>query len=186
LRGRGARAEARPVVEEKVEWSGPVSGSAGYTPANITDEIDLAFRLQEQGLLTDEEYASLVKDLSEMASSKHREPVSVLHALESRHHKNLESILTYIAQTARAPYISLACFAMRAELLPILPEEFIISHGALPFETLGREVLVAVMNPLSPGIKSDIEKKTGQPCHLFLARASEFEEARTRLRESAQ
>jgi len=173
------------VAQEKVEWSRSSGQPAGFAPANISDEIDLAFRLQEQGLLSEEEYASLVKDLTDMASARHQEPVSVLHALENRHHKNLDNILSFISQAARAPFVSLSCFAMRAELLPILSEDFIISRGSLPFETLGKEILVAVMNPFSATIKTDIETRARITCHLFLARASEFEEARKRLRDAA-
>lgn len=158
----------------------------GQLEMNISDEIDLAWKILEQGHLTQEEYNSLVKDLTEMSATKRMETVSVLHALEGSHHKNLESILDWMSQTSHTPCISLACFAMRAELLPLLPEEFIVYRGALPFEIMGRELLVGVLNPFNQKLRTEVANITGRPCHFYLVRASEFEEARKRLRATVE
>ena len=153
---------------------------------DISSEIDLAWKLMEAEKISQEEYASLVKDLTEMSSAPRLDTVSVLHALEAGHHKNLESIIAHISQAARAPYVSLACFTMRSELLPFLPEEFIVARGALVFEVMGKELLVALLNPLNPATKSEAEKLSGRKCHFYLTRASDFEEAHKRLKSAAE
>ncbi len=153
--------------------------------ADISGEIDLAWKLLEAGEITQEDYATLVKDITEMSAGPESHAVSLLHALESSHHKRLESILAYISQASRAPFVSLACFSMRADLLPFLGNEFIVARGALVYEIMGKELLVGLLNPLNATTRDAVTKLTGRTCHFYTVRASEFEEAHKRLRESA-
>lgn len=153
---------------------------------DISSEIDLAWKLMEQELISQEDYASLVRDLTEMSAGKQVATVSLLHALESSHHKGLENILAHMAKAARVPYISLACFTMRSELRKFLEDDFIVHHGVLVFDTMGRELLVAILNPLNEHARALVQRTAGRPCHFYLVRASEFEEAHKRLRETTE
>lgn len=155
---------------------------------HISDEIDLAWKLFEHREIDQEEYAALVRDLTEMSASHNSGTVSVLHTLEASHHKNQERILSFLAQEADetgTPFISLSCFTMRADLAQMLPEEFMVNRGAIVFETLGHERLVAVLNPFSQSLRTDVQQLCGHPCHFYLAKASEFDNALVRLREAA-
>jgi hypothetical protein len=154
--------------------------------ADISGEIDLAWKLMEAEKISQEEYASLVKDLTEMSASPRLDTVSVLHALEAGHHKNLEGILAFISQAARAPYVAPSCFTMRAELLPFLPDNFIIARGAIIFDMMGKELLVALLNPFNTSTRHEVEQLTGRTCHFYLTRASEFDLAHKRLKDSAE
>lgn len=154
---------------------------------NISDEIDLAWKLFEHREISQEEYAGLVRDLTEMSASQNGGTVSVLHTLEASHHKNQERILTFLAQEAEetgTPYIALSCFAMRPELAHLLPDAFVVNRGAIVFEMLGREYLVAVLNPFNQSLRADIQQLCGRPCHFYLTKASEFDNALVRLKEA--
>lgn len=166
----------QPAIREPILDDGPV---------DIAEEIDFAWHLLEQKQINEEDYKSLVEDLTEMSTSQNGGTVSVLHALESRHHKSLDNLLMYCASQTRTPYINLSDFAMRAELVPLLPEAFIRRRGAMVFDVLGRELLVAVLNPFNKGLREEIERRTGFPCHYYLSRASEFDIAATRLKAIA-
>lgn len=148
---------------------------------SVSDEMDLAWKLFEHGDLTQDEYASVVRDLTELSTSENKETISVLHALEATHHKNLERILDYLSEATRTPYISLACFDLRAECAQFLSAAFIRHRGALVFDLMGTDLLVAVLNPLNKRLRADIEDKTGHHCHFYLTRASEFETAMHKL-----
>lgn len=155
---------------------------------NISEEIDLAWRIFEHQELDQEEYAALVRDLTEMSASPNRGTVSVLHALEAGHHKNLDRILAFLAQGSKGaptPYLSLAGFTMRPELTKILPDAFMANRGAIVFEVMGHEWLVAVLNPFSPSLRADIQNLCGHPCHFYLVQASDFDNALARLRKAA-
>ncbi|HAL91742.1 MAG TPA: hypothetical protein DCM68_01800 [Verrucomicrobia bacterium] len=155
---------------------------------NISEEIDLAWRLFEHQEIDQEEYAALVRDLTEMSASPNRGTVSVLHALEASHHQNLDRCLAFLAQGSEGtpvPYISLSGFTMRPELAKILPDAFMANRGAIVFEVMGHEWLVAVLNPFSLSLRADIQNLCGFPCHFYLARASDFDQALARLRKTA-
>ncbi len=157
------------------------------TTFNISDEIDLAWKLFEHHEISQEEYAALVRDLTEMSASHNGGTVSVLHTLEASQHKSQERILSFLAQEAEetgSPFISLSCFTMRSELAHLLPVDFMVNRGALVFETLGREKLVALLNPFNQGLRADVQQLCASPCHFFLARASEFDNAVVRLKEA--
>ena len=159
----------------------------GLAAVYISEEIDLAWKLFEHGEISQEEYASLVHDLTELSTTKHHaETVSLLHTLEATQHKNLENILAYLSRASRTPYIALACFTMRPELAPLLPAEFMRSRGAIVFNTLGRELLVAVLNPFSESLRREVEQLTGKPCHYYLTRSSEFEAALVQVLKSLE
>jgi hypothetical protein len=79
-----------------------------------------------------------------------------------------------------------AGFASRPELVPLLPEAFIEQRGALVFDLLGKECLVAVLNPFSAALRQEVERRLGAACHYYLVRASDFDAAAERLREMAE
>ncbi len=151
---------------------------------NMAEELGVAWKLLEAGELSQEEYASLARDLTEMSSTDVVGTISTLHALESGNFKQFERMLAVIARESRAPFITLSCFAMRAELAPLLPWDFMLHRGALVFEQLGKEHLVAVLNPFSQSLREDLQTLLKSPCHLFLARPSEFDAALARLSEN--
>ncbi len=151
------------------------------TQSAVPDEMDLAWHLHEHGHLTQEEYANVVRDLTELSTNNQGETVSVLHALEATQHKNLEQILDYLSQTGRTPYISLASFDLRAECAQFLSANYIRHRAALVFDLIGNELLVTVLNPLNEALRADVEKKTRRRCHFYLTRASEFETAMHKL-----
>ena len=176
----------RPVAAPSDSAASPVSVRMDF---NIADEIELAWKLYDHREINQEEYAGLVKDLTEMSASHNSGTVSVLHALEAGHHKSQDRILSFLAQEAEetgTPYVSLNCFAMRSELLNLLPDPFMVNRGAIVFELLGKERLVAVLNPFNLALRADVQQLCGHPCHFYLARASEFDAALARLRQVAE
>ena len=164
----------------------PASPLASF---NISDEIELAWKLFDHREISQEEYSALVRDLTEMSATPHAGTVSVLHALEAGNHKNQDRILAFLAQEAEmmgTPFISLACFAMRAELSRTLPHDFMVNRGAIVFESLGRERLVAILNPFSQALRNDVQHLCGQPCHFYFVKASDFDDALRRLQQAAE
>jgi tetratricopeptide (TPR) repeat protein len=144
---------------------------------NMADELSSAWNLLEAGELTQEEYASIVQDLTEMSAGDSNATISVLHVLEVRAFKSLEKIMGFIARECSSPIISLASFDLQPSVLTMLPMEFMIHRGALVFELLGNNALVVVMNPYSKQLRQDVEAATGKKCHFFITLSSEFDQA---------
>lgn len=147
------------------------------TTFSMAEELSFAWNLMEANELTQEEYASVVQDLTEMSASETMSTVSVLHVLEARGFKNLERILGYLSKQCGTPLISLAMFDFPTEAVSLMPMDFMVRRGALIFELIGNDALAAVMNPYDKQLRKDVEAVTGKHCHFFLTLPKEFDQA---------
>ena len=157
-----------------------------HSTFRISEELALAWMLLEAGELTQDEYAAVVQDLSEMSASAGDQTVSVLHVLEGRGHKSFDRITGYVARESGAPFVSLGSQEFHFQALSLLPLEFCTRRGALAFDTVGSEVLVAVLNPFDDQLKIDAEHVSSRSCHFFVAIPSEFDQMLHRYRETLE
>jgi hypothetical protein len=144
---------------------------------SMADELAFAWNLLEANQLTQEEYASVVQDLTEMSAVETVTTISVVHVLENRAFKNLERIMVYVSKECGTPIISLASFDFKPEETTLLPVDFMIGRGAFAFELLGKDALVVVMNPYDKQLRKDVEAILGRKCHYYMALPSDFDKA---------
>lgn len=159
---------------------------AALSSFKMADELSLAWAIMESGELTQDEYANVVQDLSDMSASDSVDTISVLHVLEARGYKNLEKIIENLAKECGTPFVSLTSYEFQWQAISLLPEQFCSRRGALAFELLGDDVLVAVMNPQDQQLRKDIGKIIGRKCHFYLALSTEFDKLLTRYREALE
>ncbi|MFO7870744.1 MAG: hypothetical protein R6V03_04855 [Kiritimatiellia bacterium] len=170
--GSGAPSTEEPAGPAAVHRQGNIS-----TAFDISEEMSFAWNLLEAQELSQEEYASVVQDLTEMSAGETSGTISLLHVLEGRAFKNLERILVFAAKKADAPVVSLSSFDVQREAVSLLPIEFVIRRGAVVFELLGNDAMAAVMNPFDRQLRQDVREATGRKCHFFLTRPTEFDQA---------
>lgn len=152
---------------------------------NMAEELSFAWNLMEAGELTQEEYANVVQDLTEMSSGDSDAAVSVLHVLEARAFKNLERIIGGVAEKCGTPVISLSNFDCQPKAALLLPVNFMLKRGALIFDLLGKDALAVVMNPYDKQLQKDVCALAGKKCHFFITKASEFDMAVGKMAEVA-
>lgn len=148
---------------------------------NMADELSFAWNLLEAAELTQEEYSSVVQDLTEMSAGESNATISVLHVLEVRAFKSLEKIMGFVSRDCATPIISLSSFDLQSSIVMSLPVDFMVRRGALVFEFLGNNALVVVMNPYNKQLRQDVESALGKKCHFFLTLSSEFDQAITKV-----
>lgn len=179
------QALAGPEDEEGAEADG--SAEADDTPSvsvdsirstfNMADELSFAWNLMEAGELSQEEYASVVQDLTEMSANDSMSTVSVLHVMEARGFKNLERVLGHISKECESPIVTLSCFDFPSEVTIILPMDFMVRRGVLVYELMASDALVVVMNPYDQQLRKDIAALAGRRCHFYVALPSDFDQA---------
>ena len=148
----------------------------------MADELAFAWNLHEAGQITQDEYAQVVQDLSEMSVSTNNTTISLLHVLQGRGFKNLEQIVAYAATQCSTPIISLSNFEVQHRACALLPLEFMTARGALPFDLLGSHVLVVVLNPYDKQLRDDVQALTGRPCDFYVTLPSDFDNGLDRAR----
>jgi hypothetical protein len=149
---------------------------------DISEELTLAWNLLQAEELTQEEYSTVVQDLSENASRNMDVPTSVLHVLHDRSFKQLQRIVTSLVQATGLPLIALSNFEVPSEASSLLPEEFMTRRGAIAFETMSDDLLVAILNPYATSLMGRISDLTGKRCHFYLTTATDYDTALSTIR----
>ncbi len=144
---------------------------------NIAAEISFAWNLLQAKKLTQEEYSKVVQDLSENSATASDTPVSTLHVLTDLHFPNINSVMEFVSGSCKTPFISLANFDIRASMESQLPSAFVIKRGAILFDTMGSDALVAILNPYDDQLPIDVETEIGKTCHFFLVGSEDFDKA---------
>jgi hypothetical protein len=153
---------------------------------NMADELSFAWKLLQSKELSEEEYASVVQDLSEMSATDSNTTISVLHALEFRASKSLDRIMGYVARDCGVPIVSLSSFGFPVEAMTALSMERMVRRGALVFGFIGPDAMVVVMNPYNSQLRSEVEATLGRHCHFYICLPSEFDQALTRIRNQLE
>jgi len=172
--------EAAPVIPAAAP---PASEDAGCDAFNLADELSFAWTLMETDQLSQEEYAAVVQDLTDMSSGDAADTISVLHALEFRAFKNLDRVLATVSKECGTPLVALGHFMPPHDALEALPLDFMLRRGAVVFDFIGKDALVVVMNPYDKPLRKRISTLTGRKCHFFMAVPSEFDSTLGRLRD---
>jgi tetratricopeptide (TPR) repeat protein len=156
--------------------------AGGNAEADISEELALAWRMYEESQLSQEEYSSVLHDLTEVSSKELDVPVSVLHVLNDRGFTQMNRIMNYLSTRSGVPCISLINFELDEEAATLLPVERSIHDGALPFAFMGDDLLVAVLNPFNNALVDKVETDSGRRCHTYLVLPEEYDACLGKLR----
>ncbi len=174
---------------EKIAPSHPSEAEAAPTKPHpvrrrhdITAEMSLAWNLLQAAEISQDDYNNIIQDLTENLSKKIEVPVSVLHVIEDRRLKNADRILAFISRDAEIPIIPLSRFEIQEECFDKLPLDFMVHRGALVFEIMQSEALVAILNPYDTNLRNDVREQLGMPCHFYLVSAPDYDAALTQIR----
>lgn len=142
---------------------------------DITSELTLAWNLVKANEITQEDYANIVHDLSESSSKNVEVPVSVLHVLHDRSFKGQDRILNWISADTKLPILSLGSFEMQKEAYSLLPLDLMMHRGAIVFDLMGPDALVAILNPYDSDLREEVKRTAGRNCHFFLVTAESYD-----------
>ncbi len=172
LAARAARSHASSATIEA-----PPSGVA--LDKQILDrEMRLAWDLLQAKEINQDEYATAIDDLtSQLSSGDETRTISLLHALVDRNVPGFERIYRFILSHGNCPYVSLASFDARDISLGNVPPLYLRRQGAFAFESLENELLIALLNPVDPTLRKDLEHYLGVPCHFYATKPDEFDAA---------
>ena len=154
--------------------------------AIVSQELDFAWLLHEQGLLSEDQYASVVNDITDLSASATPLPVSVLHLYHDRQLPNIDRVITFAAEKSGVPLLPLTSFEPQAAAYELLPLDYMVIKGVIPFELMSHDLLVATLNPLNEMLLRELEKLTGRHCHLYFVQPSEFDTTLEKIRKLLQ
>jgi hypothetical protein len=142
---------------------------------HVAAELAFAWTLFQAGELSQEEYAVVAQDLGALSGKAGLETVSLLHVLQGRKSRALDRILAFAARDSAMPVIPLALFEVQDSAFQLIPHDVMVRFGMIPFEVMGQDLLVALLNPYNRTLKEKIEQFTGRRCHYFMTPPADFD-----------
>ncbi len=151
---------------------------------SLASEMTFAWKLVESGDLSQEEYAGVINDLTEMSAQADDLTISLLHVLESRNIGDVEKYMGGLAEKCGTPIISLDNFEITLETVLALSINFVVARGAMVFDYVGSEALVVILNPYDSDIRNEVkELLSDKECHFFVTQPSQFDRRVEKMRE---
>ena len=139
-------------------------------------ELDFAWHVHDRQWVTREEYSEWVQGLTDAtAGAEPQTTVSLLHVLERIRYSPLEPLMLRVANDARVPYLPVSRFDTPLAVAALLPPKAVRRMGAAPFERMGKDVLIALLNPFNDRLRASITAQIGHRCHFYLTSAAEFD-----------
>lgn len=178
LEGASRRPAAAPLASPESQRPAETTERAETTV--LEAELSLAWRLHEAQLLSQQDYAAVANELTLLAAQPDAERVSALYVLHTRRFPKLDSALAFLARQSRTPIINVAAFDPPRSCRGLLPNDFQARRCVLPFEQIGSETLVALLNPLDESLRADVTRRIGARCHFYLTRPDQFDAAMER------
>lgn len=185
-------AVARKELEEMAESMGMPSpgemvtareSSAGKKGIDVSSELSLAWQLRQDNQVTEDEYSVLVQDITENSTKQIDVPVSVLHVMQDRTFKELPRVLGHISRDTGVPIIRMADFGFDRRVFSSLPATFTSQKGAMVFDELGGEYLVAILNPYNESLRREVGDILKRACHFYLVAAEDYDAYLNRSRQ---
>ena len=157
--------------------SAPASATRAPRRRNfdLSPELSLAWSLHQEGLFDEEQYAHIVQDLTESSSKTLDVPISVLHVLEDRHFPNIPKIMGHLCKTSGYPPVLVSDFDIQPDVYETLPMTFMSQRGALVFDRMGKDLLIAILNPMNEELMMDVCAAATCDCHFYLTTAEAYD-----------
>ncbi|HEY5654073.1 MAG TPA: hypothetical protein VIR63_06885 [Pontiella sp.] len=150
---------------------------------DISEELALAWRLHEDDQLSQDEYSSVVHDLTEVSTKELAVPISVLHVLADRGFVQMNRIMNHMSSVSGSPFLSIADFELNERLVGVFPPRVYSKEGAIPFGFVGEDLMVGVLNPLNHALSDKIERVSKRRCHTYLVAPEDYDAALEKLRK---
>jgi hypothetical protein len=163
------------IVEEPAGDAAGGGGEAEQRSVHVAAELSMAWTLFQAGELSQEDYAAVAQDISEISTKPALVTVSVLHVLHDRGHRSLERIAAHVARETSTPLIPLSLFDVSPDTAALLPRDVSVRFGVMVFAQMGKDVLVALLNPYNKTLRARVETVVGRPCHFYLTLPAEFD-----------
>jgi len=138
-------------------------------------EIDLAWKLLENELITQDEYEQVINSLGNShSSSMGQGGVSALQELESMETININKIIAFLEKHANIPYVELSRWEIADELIELFPTQTAQSLGIMPFAKQERDLMVAILSPLNMELRESLCLNLNCNIHFYLTSPFEF------------
>jgi len=145
---------------------------------DLSGELDLAWSLLQNEVITQEQYEAAIAGLTEARMSPNPGVrLSLLQELASMDRIYMDRVVGFLSAETGTPYIDLSRFEIDPDTARAIPIEDSRRLGVLVFESIRDEVMVAVLNPVDENLRKKVSAYLGCKAHFYLTSPEEFQAA---------
>lgn len=147
----------------------PTAAAGGALEFDINIELELAWFLLNNEIITQEQYESAISGLTNSRTKAQAgTSLSLLQELANIERVNIDRVIGALSAQTETPYIDVTRVEIQPEVAELVPLEAARGLGVLPFGRLRNDVMVAVLNPVSTGLRKKLASFLQQQVHIFL------------------
>ena len=98
----------------------------------------------------------------------------------------LRERFAFAAEKSGLPLLPLTAFEPQAAAYGLIPLDYLVVKGVIPFELMSRDLLVGTLNPLNEKLRAELDTLTGRRCHFYLVHPSDFDATLDKIRKQLQ
>ena len=150
-----------------------------------TREINLANLLFRRKLINKLQLDEVILKLNDAATNfASLVPISVLFELQDIELVNMESIMNFLVEETKIPFINLKSFRIDSDLFTKLPPDIAERLGVVLFGVVGRSMQIALLNPFDKLVRIAISDYLDcRELSFFLVDANDITPVYDKLRE---
>ena len=141
----------------------------------VKSELALVDELVDGKMVSEEDAKHLKAQIEATPTAGQMFLVSALQILEKENPTALERCIAYLADRHATPPVPLSAFEPPKGVVSAFPALAMRIHGAVPFASIGKEALVAVLNPADEQLRAELSAV--MPCRFYMAMPSAVEAA---------
>jgi hypothetical protein len=144
---------------------------------DVRAELELAWSLLENGIVSQSQYESGINRLTEnQVSGSGTESLAFLLELSHMEGVDLDAVLAAVAERSRTPYVEVTRHEIASEVLNLLPLPLMRRLCVVPFSQLDGEVMVALLNPMNQTLRQGLQSQMGRRVHFFLCSPEDLQQ----------
>ena len=98
---------------------------------------------------------------------------------------NTDRVIAFLAKDSGTPFIHLSNYEVQQETFSLLPLDFMVQQGAMVFEKMSDDLLVALLNPYNTELKKEVEGFTKRTCHFYLVDPEQYDKVLADIQKAA-
>jgi tetratricopeptide (TPR) repeat protein len=153
----------------------PISPLSSHSP----DDADkaLADALVAEKLATPQALQLLLEQLKILRTTSHPKngpPLTLIQLIVNEQYAKLEDILTALVNRSGLPYLPVGTYDFDRDIACSLPLEFCWQHCLVPFDKIGKCVLIATTNPFDQAARRLVESKLQSNLFWYISPPAEI------------
>jgi len=143
---------------------------------DLRGELELAWFLLQNNVINQDQYEKAIESLTESRMNPGvSASLSLLQELQVQEWIDMDKIIDFLAQEAGMPFVDLRNFEIDLDIIAAIPLDQCRRAGVLPFEKMGDEYMVALMNPVDTEIRKAVREFLDTQVHFYLTAPDVFQ-----------